>query len=337
MPSMWTRIRAPLVFVVLAILATMAMVADRGAEAPKDALPWWQSVVLEAAAPLQSLVSKPAATISDTWSHYVSLIGVGEENEALRERISLLEDENLQFREALVTSGHLERIAAMANEFDTPMLPSQVVGLDVSPLFRSALVDRGTEQGVRPGNPVITNKGVVGMVTAASGHAARTMLVMDRQSTVDGIVQRSRTRGLIPGRGRDDLQFEFVGRGADVQIGDVIITSGLGGIYPKGLRLGAVVSLSDPGGALMQHASVQPAVDFGRLEQVFVMLRRGRPMDLLYGDFVPPPLPEEPLAAALQGQQLEEVEIDATKGAPAPGRDALPAVDASSGGAGPPS
>ena len=98
------------------------MVADRGADAPRDALPWWQSVVLEAAAPLQSTISVPASAISHTWSHYVNLIGVGEENEALRQRIAALEDENLQFREALVTSGHLERIASMANEFDTPML-----------------------------------------------------------------------------------------------------------------------------------------------------------------------------------------------------------------------
>jgi rod shape-determining protein MreC len=305
MPSMWTRIRAPLVFVSIAVLATIAMVADRGADAPRDALPWWQSVVLEAAAPLQKLVAAPAGAIADTWSDYVNLVGVGQENEALRDRIAALEDENLQFREALVTSGQLERIASMATDFDTPMLPSQVVGLDVSPLFRSALVDRGADHGVQAGNPVITNEGVVGMVTAASDHAARTMLVMDRQSTVDGIVQRSRTRGLVRGQGRDDLHFESVVRGADVQIGDVIITSGLGGIYPKGLRLGEVVGLTDPGGSLMQQATVQPAVDFGRLEQVFVMLRRGRPMDLLYGDFVPPPLPPTVSSSALAPGEAE--------------------------------
>ena len=284
MPSFWIRMRAPIVFVALAVLATAAMVAERSDDAPRDSLPWWQSVVLEAAAPLQKLVSTPAAGIGNTWARYVGLIGVSEENEELRRRVAQLEDENLQFREALVTSGHLERIAAMANEFEVPMLPSQVVGLDVSPWFRSALVDRGAAHGVRPGNPVITNDGVVGVVTAASQHAARTMLVMDPQSAVDGIVQRSRARGLVRGRGRHELEFEFVVRGGDVQVGDLVITSGLGGIYPKGLRLGEVTSVSDPGGALMQTASLRPAVDFGRLEQVFLMLRRGRTMDLLYGE-----------------------------------------------------
>ncbi len=182
--------RAPIVFVTLAVLATVAMVADRGDGAPRDALPWWQSMVLEAAAPLQRLVSAPAAAVANTWSHYVNLVGVSEENEKLRLRVSRLEDENLQFREALVTSGHLERIAEIADKFEVPMLPSQVVGLDVSPWFRSALVDRGTQHGVRPGNPVITDDGVVGTVTATSDSAARIMLVMDRQSAVAGIVQR---------------------------------------------------------------------------------------------------------------------------------------------------
>ncbi len=311
MSSFWIRMRAPVVLVALAVLATAAMVAERADDAPGGALPWWQSIVLEAAVPLQKLVSKPAAWIGNSWSRYVSLVGVSEENEELRRRLTELEEENLQFREALVTSGHLERIAAMADVFDIPMLPSQVVGLDVSPWFRSALVDRGAKHGVRPGNPVITNDGVVGVVTAASQHAARTMLVMDRQSAVDGIVQRSRARGLVRGRGRGELEFEFVVRGGDVRIGDLVITSGLGGVYPKGLRLGEVVSVVDPGGALLQTARLRPAVDFGRLEQVFVMLRRGPTMDLLYGDAgtYPDPATDEasaseptPESASVSGQ-----------------------------------
>jgi rod shape-determining protein MreC len=135
---------------------------------------------------------------------------------------------------------------------------------------------------VRAGNPVITAEGVVGLVTATSRHAAKTMLLLDRQSAIDGIVQRSRARGIVRGRGTDQLAFEFVVRGGDVKIGDIVITSGLGGVYPKGLRIGEVEELLDPGGGLLQTATLRPAVDFGRLEQVFVMMRRGPTMDLLY-------------------------------------------------------
>jgi rod shape-determining protein MreC len=220
---------------------------------------------------------------------------VREDNERLRDRIASLEEENLQYREALVASEHLERIAAMRDDFETPMLPSEVVGLDVSPWFRSVLVDRGSSHGVLAGHPVITEQGVVGLVTRTSPHAAKTMLLLDRQSTIDAVVQRSRARGIVRGLGAGTLEFEFVVREADVAIGDIVITSGLGGVYPKGLRLGEIVGLEDPGGSLVQVASVEPAVDFGRLEQVFVMLRRGPTLDLLYGSNAP----DEPREAEL--------------------------------------
>jgi rod shape-determining protein MreC len=97
-------------------------------------------------------------------------------------------------------------------------------------------------------------------------------------------VQRSRSRGIVRGTGGDRLEFEFVARDSDVAVGDVIITSGLDGVYPKGLRVGRVTEISDPGSRLLQKATLEPAVDFGRLEQVFVMLRRGPTMELLHGD-----------------------------------------------------
>jgi rod shape-determining protein MreC len=177
------------------------------------------------------------------------------------------------------------------------MLPSQVVGLDVMPWFRSVLVDRGTDQGVQPGNPVITDNGVVGLVTATSENASKTMLILDRQSAVDGIVQRSRARGVVRGQGRGELQFEFVVRGGDVRVGDVVITSGLGGVYPKGLRLGEVLEVSESGGQLMQLATLKPAVDFGRLEQLFIMLHQGPTTELLYSSNSPVnPVDEAPAA-----------------------------------------
>jgi rod shape-determining protein MreC len=260
------------------------MVSDRRslAEGGRN-LPWWQGVLFDLATPLQGLIAAPVDKARGLWANYVDLLDVREENERMRRRVADLEEENLQYREALVASGHLQQIAAMRDDFEIPMLPSEVVGLDVVPWFRSVLVDRGGVHGVQAGNPVITAEGVVGLVTATSARAAKTMLLLDRQSAIDGIVQRSRARGIVRGRGTDELEFEFVVRGGDVRAGDVVITSGLGGVYPKGLRIGEVVEVADPGGRLLQTASLRPAVDFGRLEQVFVMLRRGPTMELLYG------------------------------------------------------
>jgi rod shape-determining protein MreC len=130
--------------------------------------------------------------------------------------------------------------------------------------------------------PVINEEGIVGLVTATSERAARVTLLLDRQTAIDGTVQRSRTRGIVRGRGTELVEFEFVARGGDVEVGDSVITSGLDGVYPKGLRVGLVTAVSEAGAGLLRTATVAPAVDFGRLEQAFVILRRGPSMELLY-------------------------------------------------------
>ncbi len=303
------RMSAPIVLGALILLALASIVSDRSGLRRSD-LPWWQGVLLEVTVPVQKAVAIPAGAVGRFWRSYLDLVDLKADNDDLRATLLELEEANLQLREALVSSGHLEQIVEMRDGFEVPMLPAAVVGLDVSPFFHSVLVDRGSEHGILAGNPVITHAGVVGVVTRTSDHAAKTMLVLDRQSAVDGVVQRSRTRGIVYGRGTGEPEFAFEARRGDVEVGDLLLTSGLGGVYPKGLKLGEVTALSDPGGGLIQVATVTPAVDFGRLEQVFIMMRRGPGMSLLYetGEFIEPPRSQaenrdEDETAALAGNE----------------------------------
>jgi rod shape-determining protein MreC len=314
LPDLLKRIGAPLIVVFLILMTIVSMVIDRRAPADGSAeLPWWQAAVLDIAAPVERVVSAPIDGVRQFFEEYVDLLGVRADNRRLQRRIAEIESENLQFREALVASGHLARVASMRDEIEIPMLPAEVVGLDVAPWFHSVLVDRGTQHGVESGYPVITHEGVVGVVTATSRHAAKTMLLLDRQSSVDAVVQRSRARGVLRGIGRDQLEFEFVVRGADVVVGDEVVTSGLGGTYPKGLRLGRVAELRDAGGRLTRIAVVEPAVDLGQLEQVFVMLRRGPLMDLLYHEN----RPEKDLDGPISVSSAPRVDADGPKSASA--------------------
>jgi len=267
----------------LVAAATVSMVVDRRAlrGGPRE-LPPWAGPILDATVPLQKAIAFPIDFVRHTWGHYADLVAVSERNEALKQRIAALEEQNLQLREALVAGGRLARIAEMRADFEVPMLPAQLVGSDVSAFFRSVLVDRGRSQGVLSGMPVISEEGVVGLVTATSERAARATLLLDRQTAIDGTVQRSRTRGIVRGRGSELVDFEFVARGGDVEVGDVVITSGLDGVYPKGLRVGIVTTVSEGDSGLLRTATLAPAVDFGRLEQAFVILRRGPSMELLY-------------------------------------------------------
>jgi rod shape-determining protein MreC len=277
------RIRLPLLFTALLLVTTILMVVDRRNVAERSGdHSWLSGLLLEVATPTQKLIRLPVDRLGQAWTDYVALVDVRRENEALRARLATLEEENLQFREALVASGNLERIVQMRENFEVPLLPSEVVGQDVSPWFRSLLIDRGRNHELLSGMPVVTDHGVVGLVTATSPNASRVMMLLDRQSAVDAIVQRSRARGIVRGKGTGELEFVFMVRGDDVQPDDVVITSGGGGVYPKGLRIGTISAVQTEETRLLHTATVHPSVDFGRLEQVFVMVQRGPTMDLLY-------------------------------------------------------
>ncbi len=277
------RIRVPLLFAALALLTLFFMVSDqRLAPGERPDAPWPLSALLEAAVPVQRAIRWPIERSREAWNHYIALVGVGEQNEALRTRLAALEEERLQLQEALVASGNLNRIAALRKDFEVPLMPGQVVGQDLSPWPRSLLIDRGRVDGVLSGMPVISDRGLVGLVTATSPNGARAMLLVDRRSAVDAIVQRSRARGIVRGTGSGTLELSFLMRGDDVKLGDALITSGVGGVYPKGLRIGTVTEVHADPGELVHTALVGPAVEFGRLEELFVMLRRGPTMDLLY-------------------------------------------------------
>lgn len=295
--ALFQRLRVPLLLALLVGLALLAVASDRRALARGARDPGWLGgFFIEVAAPIQKALSAPVDGVRSAWGNYVALLQVRDQNQQLRERVAQLQEENLQFREALVESGRLQTIAEMRSEIDVPMRPAQVVGTDVSPWFHSVLIDRGRSDGVRAGMPVVTETGVVGIMTATSRNAGRVLLLVDAQSSIDGIVQRSRARGIVKGTGGDGLEFEFFVRGDDVQVGDLVITSGFGGAYPKGLRVGEVVEVQADPAAFVHRAVLKPAVDFGRLEQVFVLLWRGPTLDLLYegeGD-----LPDRDEAAA---------------------------------------
>jgi rod shape-determining protein MreC len=293
------RLPLPLLVAGLIAAAVVAMVVDRraGSDGGRE-LPAWLGGLMDAAAPVQRVVAMPVRAVRNGWGSYVAVVDAAEQNRALQADVVRLEEENLQLREALVASGRLQRIAEMRERYEIPMLPAELVGVDTSPWFRSVLVDRGRDRGVRSGMPVISEQGLVGVVTATAGGSSKAMLVLDRQTAIDGVIQRSRSRGMVRGQGTAELEFEFIARDSDVAQGDVVVTSGLDGVYPKGLRIGRITSISEPDDELLQRASIHPAVDFSRLEQVFVMLRRGPAMELLYstrvGDDPPPETPEPP-------------------------------------------
>ena len=292
------RLRLPLLFAGLGVLAAISIFADqRALQAGGRDLSWWTGgLLLEIAAPVQRVLTAPIDGVRSLWRSYVDVLGVREENEALRRQVAELQEESLALREALIASGSLEQVAEMRSQLEMPMTSAEVVGQDVSPWFRTVVLDRGRDHGLRAGMPIVTESGVVGLVTATTPHASRAMLILDRQSAVDGLVQRSRARGIVRGTGEGELVFEFTGPADQVQAGDLVITSGYGGVYPKGVRIGEVISVDDGAPDLVRRAALRPAASFDRLERVFALLWRSPTLELLSPDQSPA------LGAASQAQ-----------------------------------
>jgi rod shape-determining protein MreC len=147
-----------------------------------------------------------------------------------------------------------------------------VIGKDPSAWFKTIIVDKGSSDGLERGLPVVIAQGIAGQIIEISAHYSKVMLIIDRNSAVDALVQRSRARGVIKGTSEDQCGFEYVLQKHDVQIGDTVVASGLDGVYPKGLRIGWVSDVVKREPEIFLDITVTPFIDFEKLEEVLIVL-----------------------------------------------------------------
>jgi rod shape-determining protein MreC len=287
------RYAYPLTYLLFASLCAIGMASQHG---PAE-IGFAPRLVLNLTLPLERMVTLPVQELRGVWSDYVALVGVREENESLRGRIARLEDENHQYREAILSSERFQKLAGFRTQRDTPMVPANVIHQDLSPWFQSLIIDQGAAAGIRPGMPVITDSGVVGLISGTTPGASKVMLMIDPQSRIDAYVERTRARGTVRGIASPTCDFDYVLRQEGIEEGDLLLTSGMGGAYPKGLRVGRVEKVDRKTSGLFLGAKVLPAVDFTRLDEVFVILeQRQIPEEHAFsaadeGLWLEPPLP----------------------------------------------
>ena len=152
------------------------------------------------------------------------------------------------------------------------VVAAEVIGKDPSPWFKTVIIDKGKADGLTKGLPVVMPQGIAGQVTEVANHYAKVMLILDRNSAVDSLVQRTRARGVVKGESTDQLRLAYVLRKKDVQVGDIVVSSGLDGIYPKGLRIGLVAEVIEHEADIFHEVFITPFVDFEKLEEVLVVL-----------------------------------------------------------------
>jgi len=223
-------------------------------------------------APLQKAMTVVIRSAQAVWRRYFYLVSVSEENERLKRSLSLVLQKNNELREVSLANTRLRQLLKFKETLIPNFLPAEIISNDPSPWFRSVMIDKGSLDGVREGMPVVVPEGVAGLVTDISYHYAKVLLLIDRNSAVDALVQKNRARGVIKGGAPDGCYLQYVLRRHEVTVGDAVITSGLDGVFPKGLRIGSVSSVMKQNAGMFQEITVVPYVDFEDLEEVLVLL-----------------------------------------------------------------
>jgi rod shape-determining protein MreC len=226
---------------------------------------------------LFSSIHKLAVTVVRSseyiWSDYIALVGVRQENKKLKHQIEYLENLNNQYIEAVQANKRLQKLLNFRKEIDEPTLSAQIIGKDSTNWCRSILLDRGSIDGVAVNMPIVTYSGIVGRVQEVTNHTAKVLLINDINSSVAVLIQRNRAEGIVTGSGKDYCTIKYMGKDLSIEKGDRVITSGVGGVFPKGLVVGIVSKVQKNNYDLFQYVEVVPNAKISRLEEVFIVKR----------------------------------------------------------------
>jgi rod shape-determining protein MreC len=222
---------------------------------------------------LQKGLSGPSKWGKELWRSYLALQDVELENKALRQEVSQLQKEIGRYREALIANARFKRLLGMKEEVGTTVVTANVVAVDMAPWLATITVDQGRKDGIKPGMVVMSGAGVVGQTMESSLHFSKVLLLSDYNSAVAALIQRNRARGIIKGAGEGRCYLAYVEKVVDVEVGDRIITSGTDRIFPKGLLIGKVSSVTEGSISDLFHViAVTPSVDLKRVEEVVILV-----------------------------------------------------------------
>jgi rod shape-determining protein MreC len=228
--------------------------------------------LLNVTGPLIRACSSLAGSVVGIWDSYADLRGIRQANLALQARVGQLQEEGREGEEYRRENLRLRELLDLRKSQELPSRATAILSLGTAGQSRTAIVGSGTRDGIRRNMPVINRQGVVGRVIAVGESVAKVQLLIDPNSGVAAIFQRTRGQGMVVGMGERGCRMEYVSELEDVEVGDVVVTSGLDQIYPKGVTIGVVSSVEE-GDQLTKSILIRPEVDFHRLEEVLVLLR----------------------------------------------------------------
>ena len=240
----------------------------------RTGVPMLEAVTFGVFAEVQRGVSAGVSGIRHGWSGYIGLRHLREENDALKRDLAAAQVAVQEQRALADRTRGLEQLLEMRTRVGLQTLAAEIIGAAATPDFRTLTIDKGTRDGVKSDMAVLAPAGVVGRIVVPAARSAKVQLLVDRNAAAGAIVERTRAQGVIVGGGDDRVQMEYVSEVFDVIAGDVVVTSGIDGIYPKGFVIGRVEAVERSGGAY-KRIIVRPAVNFSGREEVLVVVSPG--------------------------------------------------------------
>jgi rod shape-determining protein MreC len=301
------RYQKPLAVLVAIILPLLVYRANSIRPANANVL---DRFVLLVTSPLERWLSGATSFVSDNFDAYLDVVHAREENIDLRRRLHEADRDRDRLPGLVEENEQLRRLLSLSSQNpDLKLVAAEVIGAGTSPLSRSIDIDRGALHGVFRGAPVISGQGLVGSVRRVGWTSSEVQLIADEKVAFRAAVTRSRAKGRVRGQGNQQgfaLVLGEVLRSDDLQVGDRVETSGLDGVFPKGIPVGVITKIPDDPGAQHRAAELEPYVDFARLEEVSVLITAPPPPELI----TPEPLLPASLRLGWDGG-VSEPEADA--------------------------
>src|SRR3990172_2130880 len=226
------------IFIILLLLSALILMSLRVKQ--RKGVDFFDALLMEVSSPFQKAGTFVIKTVQGVFQQYFFLVYLQRENTILKQKVSDLQKETHQLKEMALANERLQGLLQFREKYALSSIAAEVIGQDPSSWFKSLTINKGERDGIKKGMAVLSPEGVVGQILKASPYHSTVLLITDYNSAIDSIVQRNRAKAIVEGSGENRCQLKYLLRTDEVMVGDVVITSGLSGGFPKGLMVGEI-------------------------------------------------------------------------------------------------
>jgi len=271
MNAIFARYQNAILITILVVLASLLVANNvKGKDSPNHL----ERFALLIASPIENGVTSSINGVLSAWNRYIDLVHTSDENERLKKTISKEKFKNGLLIEKLKRYERIESLLSFHPVVASKFKVADLVAWDSTNLSRTIVIDKGSGDGIGKNMIAYTNQGLVGRIVTLASNSSRVLMITDSRSAVDAFVQEGRARCLIVGQNKGKCIVKYLSIGSKVKVGDRIVSSGLGRIFPKGIMIGTISSLKPDSGRLFYQAELIPSANLKRVEEVLIMTER---------------------------------------------------------------